>query len=306
MIKCIKPRTWVCASCRRQTGHLQQRRRLSTASGAASADARLPPVDHSASGRQHSDSLLRQIFDAGSPWRALPKTNAGVSNAGLFRNAYLTTPAGFLVYARTSLAKAQEIVDKVLNASSLPEYRAIVRDLDRLSDLLCRVIDLCDFVQVTHPDRRVQRAASEAWSIMYQYMNQLNTTTGLNDQLDRAMANPEVTGFWTEEEKSVAETLKLDFAKSAVNLPRESRDRFVDLSQRISEVGPAFVNDMAPHQAQVALPSSQFLGMDPVAAARFTRRGVVYLPSVGPEATMALRSVYDESTRKALYCAMRT
>ena len=197
-------------------------------------------------------------------------------------------------------------MDKVIGASSLQDYRAIVKDLDRLSDILCRILDMADFVRVTHPDPQIQRAASEAWALVYQYMNELNTTTTLNDQLGRAMGTPEVTASWTEEELTVARMLKLDFMKSAVNLPQDSRDRFVHLSQRISEAGTAFVEGMAPEHKQLVLPSSRFQGMDPTIAKNLTRRGKLYLPAVGSESAIALRSVHDPQTRKAIYYAART
>lgn len=266
---------------------------------------REPPVSHAAPGQQHDDAILRQVFDSPAVWKAFAKTSKS-RNVGLFRNAYLTRPEGFRIFARVSMERAHRLVDKVLRASTTDEYRGIVRDLDRLSDLLCRVLDMADFVRVTHPDPSIQAAASEAWSIAYQYMNELNTTTGLNDQLGRAMDSPEVRAAWSEEEVTVAEMLKLDFMKSAVNLPKRYRDRFVSLSQEISEVGSAFVGEMAPEQRQLVLPSSDFQGMDPQTARSLTRRGSVYLPTLSAEASMALRTVHNPETRKAIYYASRT
>ncbi len=306
MIRSLYSRAWVSSRCVRPVVQARRRRCLSSAPGAAAAAGDHLPVTHSDGGQQHDDSLLRQIFDSWTAWSSFRRPAQNTRNVGLFRNAFLTRPDGFLLYTQTSLRRAQQIVDRVLNASSLEEYRVVVRDLDRLSDLLCRVIDLCDFVRVTHPDRRTQQAASEAWSRMYQYMNELNTTRGLNDQLGVAMANPEVTKLWSEEEKAVAQILKLDFTKSAVALPQESRDRFVDLSQQISEVGAEFVNDVMPDHQYVSLPSSRFRGMDPVTAKGLTRGGILSLPSMSSEALLALRTVYDEDTRKALYFATRT
>ncbi|CAK7567376.1 MAG: Mitochondrial intermediate peptidase [Sporothrix epigloea] len=280
--------------------------------GAAATAAALgrTPAAHSDS-IAHDDAMLRSVFDSTSAWKAFSAAGQAAANGrrvGLFRNAYLTEPEGFLRFTYASLNKAQRIVDKVARASSLEDYRSIVRDLDRLSDLLCRVIDLCDFVRNTPPDARTQQAASEAWAMMYQYMNQLNTTTHLNDQLGTAMANPEVVASWSEEERTVAEMLKLDFTKSAVNLPQASRDRFVDLSQKISEVGSQFVDRMAPAQQWVELPSTACRGLDPVLARRFTGRGgsTVRLPAVSAESALALRTIHDEDARKQIYYASRT
>lgn len=314
--------SWICSKClRRETQQLRlqltPRRWQHATADTTTAQAEIfpPPskpksilaaIAKTTTDVKHDDSTLRQIFDSPSAWLSFSGSNKSKSRVGLFRNAYLTDPQGFLAFARVSLARAQTIVEKVLHANSLPEYRQVVRDMDRLSDLLCRVIDLSDFVRATHPDRRMQAAASEAWGIVYQYMNQLNTTTGLNEQLGRAMEDPEVTASWTEEEKTVAEILKLDFTKSAVNLPKHSRDRFVDLSSRIGDVGQSFVEEMAPEQPMLVLPSSKLQGLNPLVARSLTRRGQVHLPTLSPEASLALRTVHDEDTRKAIYYAART
>lgn len=262
-----------------------------------------PPVDHSASSA-HDDAVLRSLFDAPAS-RSFPKFSLKKSQ-GLFKNRYLTSPDGFLRFAKANLERATKIVHRVLNASSVQEYQAVVRDLDRLSDLLCRVLDLSDFVRMTHPDPRFQDAAANAWALVYQYMNQLNTMTGLSDQLSQALAMPEVTKVWSEEEKTVAEQLKLDFMKSAVNLPKASRDRFVDLSSRISEIGSAFVQGMQPERKQITLPAHKFYGLYPGLAATLKVRSEITLPTLGSEAAAALQSVYDEDTRKEIYLAQRT
>ncbi|ORY65884.1 mitochondrial intermediate peptidase [Pseudomassariella vexata] len=309
MIRSVRSGLWTSFRCLRQTSRYPQRRLLSAAAGVAHHDSSRTPVDHSPLGAKHDDSLLRQLFDSPQTFKAFAQQSSKVvsgDNVGLFRNKYLTSPEGFLMFAQITLMRAQKVVDKVLNASTLEEYKATVRDLDRLSDLLCRVLDVTDFVRVTHPDESIQSAASQAWSLVYQYMNQLNTTTGLKDQLGKALDNPEVLASWTEEEQAVANILMQDFMKSAIHLPKKSRDRFVDLSQKLSEVGSSFVEDMAPEDYKVVLPSSKFHGMDPRLAQKYkSALGKLHLPTMSPEATVALRSVHDEETRKILYFATR-
>lgn len=309
---------WICTRCvRRVTGAPFQRQQrlyestIAAAANAASHAARaaaaavLPgktPVTHGSSTEQ-DDALLRQVFDAPS------STFANFSlkrSQGLFKNRYLTSPDGFLVFAQKNLDRATRIVQKVLAASSSQEYQSIVRDLDRLSDLLCRVLDLSDFVRMTHPDTRFQQAATDAWSLVYQYMNQLNTMTGLSDQLNEALSRSEVTGRWSDEEKIVAELLQLDFMKSAVNLPKRARDRFVELSSQISDVGSAFVQGMEPEKKKVTLPSHRFYGLYPSLAATLKTRSSISIPTAGSEAAAALQSVYDEETRKEIYLTQRS
>lgn len=310
-------RLWVCARCVRRhvIESLPPSRRCqstaaATATAASARPGRSPPppplLDHGVSSR-HDDAVLRELFDAPSSGR---QPFAGFSlkkkSHGLFKNRYLTSPDGFLVFARRNLDRATALVRRVLAASTGAEYRGLVRDLDRLSDLLCRVLDMSDFVRLTHPNPSFQQAASEAWSMVYQYMNKLNTTTGLNDQLGRALSMPAVTAAWSEEETAVAGLLKLDFTKSAVNLPKSDRDRFVDLSSRISDVGSAFVRHMEPRRRALTLPSHRFYGLYPGLAAVLKVRSEIKVATTGPEAAAALQSVYDEDTRRDIYLAQRT
>ncbi|KAK1830054.1 mitochondrial intermediate peptidase [Podospora conica] len=308
MLSALRPRPWVCRSCLVQRAAPIRQRRWLTSAETAGATRPLEFPNLAAvrtSEKPEQTDFLRHIFDSPQAWKSFNNGASG-KNAGLFRNRYLTGPQGFIEFAHVNLERARAIVDKVLGASTRDEYRAIVRDLDRLSDILCRVLDMADFVRVTHPDNKTQRAASDAWEMVYTYMNELNTMTGLNDQLGRAMADRQVTATWSDEEKMVAEVLKLDFAKSAVNLPKSARDRFVRLSSDISRVGSEFVQHMAPEVPFLVLPSSKMMGMSPVEASRLTKGGNIYLPTLSGEATMALRTVHDEATRKRIYYVSRT
>ncbi|KAL7769131.1 hypothetical protein ACKLNR_000515 [Fusarium oxysporum f. sp. zingiberi] len=296
-------RLWICNRCVRHTTKPPQRRWNSIASAVAQVISPSTPVDHIASSN-HDDTVLRNLFDAPTG-RTFPKFSLKKSQ-GLFKNRYLTSPGGFQQFAQKNLERAKNIANKVLSASSVHEYRAVVRDLDRLSDLLCRVLDLADFVRMTHPDSRFQEAAANAWGMVYQYMNQLNTMTGLSDQLSQALSIPEVTKVWSEEERTVALQLKLDFMKSAVNLPKASRDRFVDLSSRISEIGSAFAQGMQPARKQITLPAYKFYGLYPGIAATLKVRQNITLPTLSSDAIGALQSVHDEETRKEIYLAQRT
>jgi intermediate peptidase len=257
-------------------------------------------------GAQHDDRTLRQIFDSPDFWKEFSQSSKAGLNIGLFQNRYLTEPQGFENFANTTLRKAKKLVEKVLGASTVDQYHRVVKDLDRLSDLLCRVIDISDFVRATHPNSRMQAAATRAYAMMFEYMNVLNTTTGLAKQLDIAIEQSLRMTTWGEQEQMVAEILKRDFAKSAIDLPRAERERFVTLSQEISEVGPDFVDNMAPQKEQLTFQSSRLKGMDPMLVRKLSQWGQVSLPSVGGPAIAALRTVQDEATRKEIFQASRT
>ena len=113
---------------------------------------------------------------------------ASTSTGGLFGYRQLRGPHSLSSLAQSTIRRAQLIVTKITSAdvvttasSSSAEERflRVVKDLDRLSDTLCRVIDLAEFVRNAHPDERWQDGANEAYETLCEYMNLLNTHTGL-------------------------------------------------------------------------------------------------------------------------------
>ncbi|KAI4216827.1 MAG: hypothetical protein LQ351_000776 [Letrouitia transgressa] len=293
-------------SCRLLRFHVPsrlQRRVLHTGTVTGRAVIKAP----AASGT-YDHATLRKIFDSHSFWKDFSTQgfNLAPSRKGLFQNHYLTHPNGFLAFSNATLEKCRKVVAKVVHASSVDELRSIPRDLDRLSDLLCRVLDVADFVRATHPKPAFQEAASQAYGTMFEYMNVLNTTPDLKTQLEKAVTTPEVKGSWNEEETMVAEVLLKDFSKSAIDLPQYKRASFVELSNDISQLGQSFTKSMSPDKPVVSLHNRQLKGMDPVIlhASPKTRSGIS-IPTVGPLAVTALRKLKDEEARRILYIAGR-
>lgn len=225
---------------------------------------------------------------------------------GLLQNLHLTEPKGFVKYAQLTVARCQKIVEFVLSASSAEDYIALPRKLDLLSDSLCRVLDTADFVRATHPDVRFQDSATQAYTYLFQYMNVLNTTPVLNAQLKKAVATAEVAGAWSDEEKMVAQILLKDFAQSAINLSKDERKNFVELSSEVKQLGSEFVEDMTPKESHIDLDASQLKGMNPVMLGKYnTKRDHFSLPTIGEAQYAALGSVQNEQVRKAIYIGGR-
>lgn len=260
-------------------------------------------------GTSHEDQTLRQIFDSEPFWQDFSRqsvSDLSKSRTGLFQNRYLTEPPGFLRFAQDIQKRCQKLVDDVLRASSTEEYKAIPRHLDLLSDSLCRVLDISDFVRATHPDARFQQAATQAYALLWEYMNVLNTTPGLNRQLQKAVASSEISSSWNEEEATVARILLKDFSNSAIDLPSGKRQLFVDLSNDVKSLGNEFLENMAPAKPYAHFDTSQMKGMDPRRLGHYTtRRNKVAIPVVGEDAYIALSSVQDEDIRRHIYTAGR-
>ena len=259
--------------------------------------------------RSLDDITLRRVFDANDFWLEFSQqhiSDLARPSQGLFQNRYLTEPSGFLKYAQATQKKCQDIVDSVLSAASTQAYAVIPRQLDLLSDSLCRVLDIADFVRCTHPDTRYQSAAIQAYAYLFDYMNVLNTTPGLNAQLRKAILSHEASGSWNEEEKLVAQILLRDFSNSAIELPAEKRRRFVQLSNEMKTLGNEFLDSMTPTKSYLDCEVEQLKGMDPLTLARWSNGGRrVRLPTVGGAPYAALGTVEDEAMRRVIYIAGR-
>ncbi|KAJ5906157.1 Mitochondrial intermediate peptidase [Penicillium subrubescens] len=305
MLRPLGRRSWTCRKC---LSRQQSRAFESAASQAPRLHADYVPADNSAPRKNVDDETLRRVFDSQQFWKEFSYKRSAVSKrAGLVQNQYLTSPDGFRTFANVSLQKCQAIVAKVLQASTLDEYRGLARNLDRLSDLLCRVIDLSDFIRTIHSDPRIQEAATQAYALMFEYMNVLNTTTGLHDQLSKAIANPDVTSHWTEAETIVAQILMKDFTNSAIHMPPSERQRFVNLSNDISQVGSEFFGGAEPSKSQVVFNANSLQGLDPLMVQRIKKwNNKAPVPTAGIVPRLVLRSVRDESVRKDVYLATRT
>ncbi|RJE24982.1 hypothetical protein PHISCL_02693 [Aspergillus sclerotialis] len=305
MLMPLRRRPWTCRKCLQSLRSLQSQRYFESATSPNPTQ----PFAYIPSQKQTQDNdALRRVFDSESFWHDFSLRGSSSSKrTGLVQNQYLTKPDGFRKFAHISLLKCQAIVSRVLEASSVEEYRHMAKNLDRLSDLLCRVIDLSDFMRTIHPDPAVQEAATQAYSLMFEYMNILNTTTGLHDQLKIALSNPDVTSHWSEAEKIVATILLKDFANSAIHMSPQDRSRFVNLSNEISQLGSTFISSAQPAKSHIVFNMNRLQGMDPVMIQQMKRwNRTVPIPTVGMAPRLALRSVHDESVRREIYLASRT
>ncbi len=128
---------------------------------------------------------LRVFLD--DPKATLPSSSTSIAPTGLFMHSNLRQPQDFISLATSTICRAKAIVQRISNAcSSGPsELRNVVRNFDRLSDVLCSVIDMAELIRHTHPDPSWVAASNDGYEKLCSYMNVLNTHTGLHEVSDR-------------------------------------------------------------------------------------------------------------------------
>jgi mitochondrial intermediate peptidase len=124
------------------------------------------------------DIALISLFD--QPKKAFAPLS--ISHTGIFGHPTLTTPSALTSLADATLLRAQLLTERILRArESRDELFKVVKNLDRLSDMLCSVIDLAELVRNAHPDRSWVNSANETYEKLCEFMNILNTHVGLYD-----------------------------------------------------------------------------------------------------------------------------
>ncbi|KAH7107004.1 mitochondrial intermediate peptidase [Auriculariales sp. MPI-PUGE-AT-0066] len=259
---------------------------------------RLPP--------SADDVALIDFFDRPVARSWLRTYAAGTT--GLFLQPALTRPAAFRDVADAALNRAQLLVERIIRAPhSRDELRKVVKNLDRLSNILCGVIDLAELVRHAHPDPRWIDAANDAYAHLYEYMNVLNTHVGLYQVLKLVFQDSEIWAQLSDEARETALIFWRDFEKSGIDLPPHLRTRFVELSSEIFTLGRDFVNNASQPRPSVSLPVEPLRELRSLGSLRKMRfLGTANTISIQPgsnEARMIMANVSDDATRRALFVA---
>lgn len=202
-----------------------------------------------------SEDLLTKVFDSQKYFTSFNKSildpsDSSIFNSvpkvGLFQNEYLSTPNGLIKFSKDSLQIAKNLVYSMNDEVNKSEQGRLnyIKKLDQLSDILCRVIDVAEFIRVVHPSQKWINAAQQTHEIMFEYMNQLNTNVDLYINVKSILEDPTIISKLTDEEIQVGEYLKQDFERSGIHMDPSTRDNFVAITQDISLLGSHFNNEV--------------------------------------------------------------
>lgn len=264
---------------------------------------------------------LRRVFDDEGYWKDINKPNYksdkrfGLSfgsqlETGLFQNPYLKSANGLLEFTEHSFNRARELVHKIHSIETEEQLKHYIKDLDQLSDVLCRVIDLCEFIRATHPDRKFVQTAQQCHEKMFEIMNILNTDVKLCDLLTQCLDKSEALGL-TSEEIRVGKILLEDFEKSGIYMEPEIREKFIDLSQEISVIGQEFISNTEFVRDNHVKISCNVLeaNVNAIVYSQLKKdiSGEHYkVPTYGYIPYTILRSCSDETIRKKIWTAMHS
>ncbi|CAG8830231.1 30513_t:CDS:2, partial [Gigaspora margarita] len=260
------------------------------------------------------DEILRLIFDDTNVWNEFTHRSRTFSKlevdtppstrkfTGLFRNPELTSPQGFQKEAEKAVRRVKLLINRITNANTDEELRKVVKNLDRLSDILCSVIDTAEFVRTVHPDQKFSQEANRVYEYLCSFMNSLNTNRELYQVLKRVISTPSISSQFSSEERQVAHIFLRDFEKSGIHLPSSDRDKFVQLSDKIIALGRKFTHSQILKSTNIIEVDSSCL--DGLHTGLPTKNGDIARLSTKPwEAQMVLKLIKDGNIRKKMFIA---
>ncbi|EFP85463.1 uncharacterized protein PGTG_11819 [Puccinia graminis f. sp. tritici CRL 75-36-700-3] len=200
-------------------------------------------------GRRHFTTNIRASFD--QPWLRTKNNTLQQRPPGLLGYPELSHPEELIRLSEQTLRRAGLIVSRIVHSFTphhntnpkLPQQAFLdsITAFDRLSDVLCRVIDLAESIRNLHPHQEWVFAANQAHQLLSRYMNTLNTHKELYDALDFTLArvskddDPKLVAA-----KTVAQQFIRDFQRHGIDLSGRERKKLVEISDEMMAVGRMF------------------------------------------------------------------
>ncbi|CAK1602415.1 unnamed protein product [Parnassius mnemosyne] len=150
---------------------------------------------------------------------------------GLFNKPELTSFEGFHALKEQAIAATDRLVEEATSGPTRP----MVEIFDELSDTLCKVADLAEFVRIAHPQPHFASAAEDACISVSGVVEKLNTHKGLYEALRDSVRRG------TSGDQHLAELFLFDFEQSGIQLEDGPRKRVVALNDLILQTGQRFM-----------------------------------------------------------------
>ncbi|XP_014259771.1 mitochondrial intermediate peptidase [Cimex lectularius] len=172
--------------------------------------------------------------------RPSTKLSLSFSNekSGLFRKSELKTYDGFFLLKENVIAATDILVQETLDSK---RTRKMVDIFDELSDTLCGVADLAEFVRLAHPQPQFSYAAENACIALSGLVEKLNTNRELYNALRDTVTNGDKMPTTTVDDH-VASLFLFDFEQCGIHLSEESRKKVVTLNDYILQLGQRFMS----------------------------------------------------------------
>ncbi|KAF3425321.1 hypothetical protein E2986_06228 [Frieseomelitta varia] len=156
---------------------------------------------------------------------------------GLFGISELKTSEGFNILKDQAINQTNALIAE---STSQNRKRKMVEIFDDMSDTLCKVADLAEFIRIAHPEKQFVAAAEDTCLCVSGIVEKLNTHRELYNALKHVVCNGDIQET-SLVDKHVATLFLSDFELCAIHLPESIREKVVQLNYYILQVGQKFM-----------------------------------------------------------------
>lgn len=174
------------------------------------------------------------------------------NNVGLFGIKELTSYDGFYKLKSQVDTTVKSLLDEALtNDITSLNNRKLVQIFDDISNNLCKVADLAEFIRTSHPNALYRNAADQTFAGISDIVEKLNTNLALYKKLkafyDVNIENPRLNV--DECDLRVTKLYLADFEQSGIHLDELNRFNFVNVNNKLIDILMKFqINSQMPSE----------------------------------------------------------
>jgi intermediate peptidase len=121
--------------------------------------------------------------------------------------------------------KCERLLDECFSSSR----RKLVEILDEISDEICRVADLAEFIRNVDVDSELKQAAEQAYGTLHHLVEKMNTNIKLYDHAKHAYE----LGEGDETDRRVLKLYLIDFERCGIRLTEQNRLNYLEFNDDI-------------------------------------------------------------------------
>lgn len=150
----------------------------------------------------------------------------------------LSSFEGFYLLKDNVANKTEALINEAISSN---RQRKMVQIFDELSDSLCKVADLSEFIRIAHPQSKFAQAAEDACISISGIVESLNTHKELYTALNKVVQHGDIVQT-SEVDKHLAKLFLFDFEQCGIHLKEHERQKVVRLNDYILQLGQKFMH----------------------------------------------------------------
>ncbi|GAB9468332.1 hypothetical protein Gpo141_00005651 [Globisporangium polare] len=208
------------------------------------------------------------------------------SAPGLFQLPNLHQPQDFFRLASEVKAKCNALKHNISNA-------------------ICSVIDAAELCRNVHPDESYRNAASECFTDLSDFIQNLNADVDLYQALFVVTENVPLMKSFTEEQRRMGILLRKEFERDGIHLSYQGRKQVINLQNDITHLSMQFQRTMFTARDYIEVPERLLRplphGILSVCERKMTNPSVLRVPTDLHVMNTVLKWIGDPAVRKDMY-----